>query len=193
MADSACLLDWGKISSSNSSSLRLVNEKDLQPHLVEVTRGAGTKTNSCHRTTSDLSTAAVWPRLERSTKRAYEQQHPQTWPPDPSLVTLGKKKASHVHPWGEIRRVFTDLFCSIKLQFEVPPQLRAKVVILGGGMGPKVKSGASKKQVFTRMAACPSEVIHLFPANSHVSVKKKKVRCLRMGLKSPANDILWLC
>lgn len=59
VADSGCLLDWGEISSSNSSSLRPINQNDLQPHLVAVTRGAGTKTNSCQRTTSDLSTAAV--------------------------------------------------------------------------------------------------------------------------------------
>lgn len=58
-ADSGCFLDWGVISSSNASSFRPVNQKDLQPHLVAVTRGAGTKTNRCQKTTSDLSTAAV--------------------------------------------------------------------------------------------------------------------------------------
>lgn len=50
---------YGGISSSNSSSLRPVNQKDLQPHLAVVTRGAATETNSCQRTTSDLSTATV--------------------------------------------------------------------------------------------------------------------------------------
>lgn len=113
-ADSGCFLDWRVISSSNASSFRPVNQKDLQPHLVAVTRGAGTKTNSCQRTTSDLSTAAVWPRLERSTRRAYEQQHPLTWPPDPSTVTLGTKKSLPTCTHGGKYNVFS-LICFAQL------------------------------------------------------------------------------
>lgn len=79
-----------------------------------------------------------------------------THPPHiPLFCEPRQKKPSHVHPGGGGKqRVFTDHFCSIKLQAEVLPYLSTKVVNPGGGMLPKLKTGTSKKQVSLLVWQC---------------------------------------
>lgn len=102
---------------------------------------------------------------------------PPTRPPTPPPVTPGKTKKVFPRAPGRGKYDVFSLICFAQLNFRLKslPHLSTKVVTPGGGRGPKVKSGASKKQVSTSAAACPSEVIHLFPANYHDSVKKKRL------------------
>lgn len=111
------LRDWiggwggveGGVSGAYSPSLRPVNQGTTSQTRRS---GGGVETNSCQETTGDPATAAVWPRLRRSTRGAYTQlPFLLPWPPPPRAKSLPPPRAL-----GLQRHVFTDLFCSIKLQ-----------------------------------------------------------------------------
>lgn len=83
---------WG-VSGTYSPSLRPVNQGTTSQTSGS---GGGVKTNSCQETTSDPATAAVWPRLRRSTRGAYEQLPPASSPdrqPPPQAQSLPPPRA----------------------------------------------------------------------------------------------------
>ena len=134
------------------------------PHLGQWTKGpparpevggGGVKTTSCQETTSDPATAAVWPRLRRSTRGAHEQLPPAS--PDRQPPPQGKKSSSSTCP-GPENGAF-PLICFAQLNFRGHP---ATSLCRGRDPGAEVKSGARKTR-------SPLTWRHVFGGNPSVS------------------------